>query len=90
MIRSHLQQIVSAAVSSLVDQGRLPEAVRGVQVEITDTRDPSHGDYATNFALTASKAAGTNPRALAEMVAAELQDGESSEPPRPSGGEGAG
>ncbi len=32
----------------------------------------SHGDLATNAAMVLAKPAGTNPRALAEMIAAEL------------------
>lgn len=52
-------------------QGVLPQEL-DVPVEITDPRDPSHGDYATSFALAAAKKAGTNPRELAERFKEEL------------------
>jgi len=35
-------------------------------------RDPSHGDLATNVAMVLAKPAGTNPRALAELIAPRL------------------
>lgn len=68
LIRDSLQQLVVSAIADLIQSGRLPEAVREVRVEITDTKQPEHGDYACNFALTASKAAGMNPRQLGEML----------------------
>lgn len=73
MIRDSLQQIVASAVANLVQSGQLPEAVREVRIEITDTKQPEHGDFACNFALTASKAAGMNPRQLGEILATEIR-----------------
>ena len=52
------------------------------EVEISDTREPSHGDYACNFALVAAKKAGKNPRELAQLLASHL------EAPSPQVGEG--
>ncbi len=37
-------------------------------------RDPSHGDLSTNAAMVLAKPAGTNPRALAALLVAELQN----------------
>jgi arginyl-tRNA synthetase len=72
LIRDSLQQIVASAVASLIDSGRLPESVRGVSVEISDTKQPEHGDFACNFAMVASKAAGMNPRQIGEILQSEL------------------
>ncbi|MGE0387822.1 MAG: arginine--tRNA ligase [Gammaproteobacteria bacterium] len=47
-------------------------AVAGVQVHVERTRDPSHGDFATNVALVLAKPAGMPPRALAERIRAAL------------------
>jgi arginyl-tRNA synthetase len=47
------------------------EAVPQVRVERPRNRD--HGDWATNVALQLAKAAGTNPRTLAERIAAGLR-----------------
>ena len=70
VLRRDLTLHVQAAVDRLVAEGRLPAGLPAV--ELQDTKDPSHGDFATNFAMVASKAAGMNPRALAELVAGAL------------------
>ena len=47
----------------------LPQLARpsiAARVEVTPTRDPAHGDMATNAAMVAAKPAGQNPRALAQ------------------------
>ncbi|MDZ5697014.1 arginine--tRNA ligase [Chelativorans sp. M5D2P16] len=44
------------------------------RVTIEPPRDPSHGDLATNAAMVLSKAAGENPRALGERLAAVLAE----------------
>ncbi|AIE85761.1 arginine--tRNA ligase [Fimbriimonas ginsengisoli] len=68
MLRDHLQELVRSAVDQLIAQGKLPEAVRGAPIEISDTKNPEHGDYACNLALVASKRAGMNPRAIGELL----------------------
>lgn len=42
------------------------------QPEIEDTRDPSHGDFASNYAMKLAKIARMAPRQLAEKILAEL------------------
>jgi len=42
-------------------------------VTVEPPRDPSHGDLATNAAMVLAKPAGTNPRALAGLLVAELE-----------------
>lgn len=44
------------------------------RITVEPPRDPSHGDLATNAAMVLAKPAGQNPRALAERIAAALQD----------------
>ncbi|HWK66605.1 MAG TPA: arginine--tRNA ligase [Rhizobiaceae bacterium] len=44
------------------------------RITVEPPRDPSHGDLATNAAMVLAKAAGQNPRALAERIAAALKD----------------
>ncbi|GAB2766781.1 arginine--tRNA ligase [Nocardioides salsibiostraticola] len=51
----------------------LPDGLPDV-VTIERPRESSHGDYATNVAMRLAKQAGTNPRALAETLAARLRD----------------
>lgn len=68
MLRQALQSLVESAVLRLVEESRLPEAVRDVPVEIQDTKNPDHGDFACNFAMVASKKAGMNPRHIGELL----------------------
>ncbi len=42
------------------------------EVRIERPRDTSHGDWATNVAMVSAKAAGMNPRQLAETIAARM------------------
>ncbi|WP_134766277.1 arginine--tRNA ligase [Nocardioides sp. 1609] len=71
---AQLSATVVDALASLVDQGALtlPDGVPA-EVTVERPRDKSHGDYATNVALQLAKKAGTNPRALAELVAERLR-----------------
>jgi arginyl-tRNA synthetase len=57
----------------LVTAGDLPAGLDRKGVTVEPPRDPSHGDLATNAAMVLAKPAGTNPRALAEKIAAGLQ-----------------
>jgi arginyl-tRNA synthetase len=68
VLRQALQSLVESAVLRLVEESRLPEAVRDVPVEIQDTKNPDHGDFACNFAMVASKKAGMNPRQIGELL----------------------
>lgn len=43
------------------------------RVAVESPRDASHGDLACNAAMVLAKAVGTNPRALAEQIAAKLK-----------------
>ena len=64
---------VSAALDALQAAGTLPEGIERGNVTVEPTRDPAHGDLATNAAMVLAKPAKTNPRALAESLAEELR-----------------
>jgi arginyl-tRNA synthetase len=64
---------VDAALDALVAVGDLDPAVDRRNVTVEPPRDATHGDLATNAAMVLAKAAKTNPRALAEKIAAELE-----------------
>ncbi len=70
---AQLSAAVVDALASLVDSGALvlPDGVP-TEVTIERPRQKGHGDYATNVAMQLAKKAGTNPRALGELLAAEL------------------
>ena len=70
-MKTEIAQLVESALQSLVDQGVLAaDAVRSPVIE--RARDPEHGDFATNAAMVNSKAAGMNPRQLAEQLVAAI------------------
>ncbi|NBC36808.1 arginine--tRNA ligase [Novosphingobium sp. FSY-8] len=64
---------VDAALDALVAAGTLPAGLKRAAVTVEPPRDPSHGDLATNAAMVLAKPAGTNPRALATALVAELE-----------------
>ena len=70
-MKTEIAQLVESALQSLVDQGVL--AADAVRVPVIErARDPEHGDFATNAAMVNSKAAGINPRQLAEQLVAAI------------------
>ena len=71
---SHFTAIVRAALDELVAAGTLPAGLSFANVTVEPPRDAAHGDLATNAAMVLAKPAGTNPRALAEALAARLAE----------------
>ncbi len=63
---------IAASLDALVTAGTLPAGLNRAAVTVEPPRDPSHGDLSTNAAMVLAKPAGTNPRALAEALVAEL------------------
>ena len=63
---------IAAALDALEAAGTLPAGLNRSAITVEPPRDPSHGDLATNAAMVLAKPAGTNPRALAEALVAEL------------------
>ena len=62
-----LASLFDDAINVLKKEGALPADWQN-NSQITRTKDASHGDFASNIAMTAAKAAKTNPRALAEKI----------------------
>ena len=69
---THFSDLINAALDRLVAAGNLPAGLNHDAVNVEPPRDPSHGDLATNAAMVLAKPAGTNPRMLAEKIAAAL------------------
>jgi arginyl-tRNA synthetase len=63
---------VAAALSALVAAGSIPDGLDRGNVTVEPPRDAAHGDLSTNAAMVLAKPAGMNPRALAELLSAEL------------------
>ncbi len=63
---------VNDALHSLTASGAIPYGLDLGNVTVEPPRDPAHGDLSTNAAMVLAKPAGTNPRALAELLSSEL------------------
>ena len=71
---------IGAILDALEKEGALPPGLSRAGVTVEPPRDPAHGDLSTNAAMVLAKPAATNPRALAERIAAHLgQDADVSE-----------
>jgi arginyl-tRNA synthetase len=66
-------ELLDGILDDLVGEGHLPADANRKAVSVEPPRDPSHGDLATNAAMVLAKAAGTNPRALAELIKPKLE-----------------
>ena len=65
--------LLDGVLDDLVADGALPAELNRGNVTVEPPRDAAHGDLATNAAMVLAKAAGTNPRALAEAIKPKLE-----------------
>jgi arginyl-tRNA synthetase len=70
-LKQQLEQLLLTALRGL-PTGTLPELPEPTAVTVERTRDPKHGDFATNVALRLAKPARRNPRELAQAIVAAL------------------
>ena len=64
---------VRAANDALIADGVLPAGIDQFRIVVEPPRESAHGDMATNAAMVLAKGAASNPRALAEAIAAKLR-----------------
>jgi len=69
---SRFSDHIGAALDALAARDALPAGLDRSAVSVEPPRDPAHGDVATNAAMVLAKPAGMNPRALADLLVAEL------------------
>ncbi|MGH8318650.1 MAG: arginine--tRNA ligase [Steroidobacteraceae bacterium] len=70
-MKQEIEQLLARAIVSLVGSV-LPEPPPSGALTIERTRDPKHGDFATNVAMRLAKPAGCKPRELAQRIIAAL------------------
>jgi arginyl-tRNA synthetase len=70
-LKQQLEQLLLSAVNTLAGN-LLPEAPAADAVVLERTRDPKHGDFASNVALRLAKPARRSPRELAQAIVAAL------------------
>ena len=69
-MKKKLETLIQKSVEALIIQEVIPSASYTFSIE--RTRDPQHGDFATNAAMLLAKSAKMNPRQLAEKLVAAL------------------
>ncbi|WP_262696361.1 arginine--tRNA ligase [Kordiimonas aquimaris] len=67
------RDVVVEALNNLSKTGALPSDLEYKNLTVEPPRDASHGDLATNAAMVLAKQARQNPRAVAEMLAPQLE-----------------
>ncbi|MBA3729431.1 MAG: arginine--tRNA ligase [Sphingomonas sp.] len=65
--------LLGEVLDTLEADGTLPAGLDRKPVAVEPPRDAGHGDLATNAAMVLAKGAGTNPRALAALIAPKLE-----------------
>ncbi|MHB8475220.1 MAG: arginine--tRNA ligase [Steroidobacteraceae bacterium] len=66
-MKTLIEKLLAQALAAL-PQDLVPLAARASSVEVENTRDPQHGDFASNLAMRLAKATRQNPRKLAEAL----------------------
>ena len=74
-MKDHITTLLNSALSTLVEQQHLPEEI-APRIQIDRTKDKSHGDLASNIALTLAKQAGKPPREVAQLICDALPTSE--------------
>ncbi len=74
-MRAHIEQLIRQALDQLKSDAQL-SADLDPRIEVENTRDRDHGDYASNIAMVLAKAARMPPRKLADLIAGRLPDSE--------------
>ncbi len=71
-MKQYLRELLSAALTTLRQDGRLPADLPTPDFVVERTRSREHGDYAANLAMLLAKPSGQKPRALAQALVAAL------------------
>ncbi|MGS0690134.1 arginine--tRNA ligase [Shewanella sp. 0m-4] len=66
-MKSHTQSLLAESLNALKQQGIVPADFEA-RIQVDRTKDKSHGDFATNLAMMLTKAAGKNPREIAQLL----------------------
>ncbi len=84
-MKANISALLKAALITLAEQGVLNAHDIPQEIKIDPTRDPKHGDFASNIALILAKKAGLNPRSLAERIIEALPKAQSVTKVEPAG-----
>ncbi|MGB0576856.1 MAG: arginine--tRNA ligase [Alphaproteobacteria bacterium] len=68
----YINTILISVIEDLVDEEKLPVGLVLSRIGVEPTKDPAHGDLASNAAMVLAKPAKTNPRELGQLLADRL------------------
>ncbi|PCJ46353.1 MAG: arginine--tRNA ligase [Gammaproteobacteria bacterium] len=66
-MKQQLEQLINSAIESIKQSNLLADDF-SPRINVERTRDSSHGDLASNIAMVCAKAAGKNPREMAQII----------------------
>lgn len=72
-MKQDIAQLLDAAATQLKSEGFIPEE-HPIRIMVDNTRDKTHGDLASNLALTLAKPCKSNPKAVAEKLVNALPE----------------
>lgn len=72
-MKDQLIQSLGKALDAIKADGLIP-ADTAINIQLSRTKDASHGDFASNIAMQLAKPAGKPPRAVAEALVAHLEN----------------
>ena len=72
-MKDTIRHLIQQALTRLTAEGVLPEGLSPA-IQVENTKDKSHGDFASNIAMMLAKPAGQKPRDLAEKLIAALPE----------------
>ncbi len=72
-MQTQIANLISIAISNLKSSGDIPENI-AADVQVTRSKDKTHGDFACNIALQLAKQAKMPPKQLAEMLVTHLPE----------------
>ncbi|KZZ57244.1 arginine--tRNA ligase, partial [Oleiphilus sp. HI0122] len=72
-MKEAIAKLIETAINELQAEKTLP-ADLNFRVMVDNTKDKSHGDFATNIALMLAKQAGSAPRNLAESICKKIEE----------------
>jgi arginyl-tRNA synthetase len=67
-MKDQISVIIKSALAKIAGEKAFSEADIPAEIKIDHTKDPKHGDFASNIALILARKAGMNPRQLAEQI----------------------
>ncbi|WP_313550821.1 arginine--tRNA ligase [Pseudomonas sp.] len=70
-MKDTIRQLIQNALERLTAEGILPDGLTPT-IQVENTKDKSHGDFASNIAMMLAKPTGMKPRDLAEKLIAAL------------------